>query len=543
MRVNTNVNSLVAMRNLSTANSQVSDSMGKLSTGFRINRAADDAAGLGIANQLRANTRSLVQAGRNAEQANSVLQIAEGSTSTIQKMLERMKELATQAASDTVDTGGRGRLQTEFNALVEEIDRTVETTKFQGTKLLDGGDAGAATRAFSFLVSSSESYGSHDNVSVALSSLRSSVLGMRQAGATAAAGSGITFSGEANATLDALIRFGGGHGLIAATSSISGGTGDAPSLSATSANTTAEQVRVRYETSAVAQAGLANTGTITAGSAAAATTTGNMLLRVDGGALEYWDGSAWESAVADHGATFAGGNGEITFNGVKFSLADAVNGDTFEIATSANWQQSRFDTGTESWSAFSNIGGNTITVGTDVIVDISGASRIAGQWEIVTTPEQAPVADRWQVSTNDGETWVSTSGANEHSMGNVTFDLTDAVRGPEFAIGTSENNGQALSVGSVGGAQTTLARIDSAIRMVNEQLGDIGAAQNRIDYATQNVKTAIVNQTAAESVIRDLDMADEMTKFSKNNIISQAATAMLAQANQSSQGVLQLLRG
>jgi flagellin len=139
MRINTNVSALRAGSNLAAVENDVSKSMAKLSSGFRITRAADDAAGLGIANKLRADIRSLTAAGRNAEQANSVLNIAEGAAGTIQKMLERMKELATQAASDSVDTAGRGRIVSEYQALRQEIDRTVATVKFQGNTLLNGG--------------------------------------------------------------------------------------------------------------------------------------------------------------------------------------------------------------------------------------------------------------------------------------------------------------------------------------------------------------------------------------------------------------------
>ncbi len=138
MRINTNVSALRAHGNLTRVNEDISKSMAKLSSGFRITRAADDAAGLGIANVLRADIRALGQAARNSEQANSVLGIAEGATGTIQKMLERMKELAAQAASDSVDSAGRSRITTEYQALRNEIDRTVATVKFQGNTLLNG---------------------------------------------------------------------------------------------------------------------------------------------------------------------------------------------------------------------------------------------------------------------------------------------------------------------------------------------------------------------------------------------------------------------
>src|SRR5690606_40687678 len=139
MRINTNVSALNAQRQLGATNAAVSQSISRLSSGFRINRAADDAARLGIANKLRGDISSMTQAARNGEQANSLAQIAEGAVSGIQKMLERMKELATQANSDTVDSAGRDRLQAEFSALRSEIGRTAATTQFGSTKLINGG--------------------------------------------------------------------------------------------------------------------------------------------------------------------------------------------------------------------------------------------------------------------------------------------------------------------------------------------------------------------------------------------------------------------
>src|SRR5690606_22157884 len=138
MRINTNVASLNSNRVLQLTNTAVARTLGRLSSGYRINRSADDAAGLGIANKLRADLRSLRQAARNAEQANAVLQIAEGAVQSIQSIVERMKELATQAASANTDADGRTRIDAEFQALIKEIDRIVETTKFQDTRLLDG---------------------------------------------------------------------------------------------------------------------------------------------------------------------------------------------------------------------------------------------------------------------------------------------------------------------------------------------------------------------------------------------------------------------
>src|SRR5690606_3232542 len=152
MRINTNVASLNSNRVLQLTNTAVSRTLGRLSSGYRINRSADDAAGLGIANRLRADVRALRQAARNAEQANATLQIAEGAAQSVQSIVERMKELATQAASSNTDQAGRDKIQAEFGQLIEEIDRIVATTKFQDTLLLDGNFTG------DFMVSSSGAY-------------------------------------------------------------------------------------------------------------------------------------------------------------------------------------------------------------------------------------------------------------------------------------------------------------------------------------------------------------------------------------------------
>lgn len=138
-RINTNVASLNAQRNISQTNQAFGRTVGRLSSGFRINRAADDAAGLGIANKLRSDIRALNQASQNASQANSLLQVAEGATNQIASIVDRMKELAAQSASDSVNSTGRALIQSEFEQLQQELTRIVDTTKFQGTSLLAGG--------------------------------------------------------------------------------------------------------------------------------------------------------------------------------------------------------------------------------------------------------------------------------------------------------------------------------------------------------------------------------------------------------------------
>jgi flagellin len=364
MRINTNVSALRAQGNLSRVNDDISKSMAKLSSGFRITRAADDSAGLGIANVLLADIRAMGQAARNSEQANSVLNIAEGAAGTVQKMLERMKELAAQAASDSVDSAGRSRITTEYQALRNEIDRTVSTVKFQGNALLNG------------------SFGATINTSSTALLTTSGVYAAKLTGAGLGAYTLSSAAGVSTLT----------NGTTTQTVSMTAGT--AQSLNFTALGITLE-----------------TNGAVVAGSVA-----GNL--------------------------TIGGGSG------------------SFLVSSSGQYS------------------------GLDQI-SISGTSLNLG-----------------------------------------SSALTIAADPTTLAL-----------------AQTALAQIDVAITGVNTALGVIGSLQSRVEVATENVKTTMQNFSAAESSIRDLDMAAEMTTFTKNQVLSQAGTAMLAQANQSGQSILTLLRG
>ena len=180
-RINTNVSALNAHRNLSHTNMMLGKSIQKLSSGFRINSSADDAAGLAIANRLRSDQRSLVQASRNATQASAMLQVADGAINTVSTILDRMKELASQSNSDNIGNQ-RTALNAEYQQLIAEIDRIAATTTYQGTALVNGAFTG------SFMVSSSGNYATTDLVSVtAIDVTSATILGATPADITSAA--------------------------------------------------------------------------------------------------------------------------------------------------------------------------------------------------------------------------------------------------------------------------------------------------------------------------------------------------------------------
>ncbi|HSW28476.1 MAG TPA: flagellin [Longimicrobiales bacterium] len=373
MRINTNVSSLNTQRVLGQTNAAAAKQIGRLSSGFRINRAADDAAGLGIANKLRADVRSMLQAGRNAEQATSMLQVMEGATTQISSILERMKELATQAnsASSGADNGaGKTQLQAEFTALRSELDRIVSTTTFNGQTLLAGG------------------FGSKVNTAVGAST------------------------------------------VLAAGTSVYGAD-----INGTAA------------------------GTYTVTNAAAGTIT------IAKG------GTSQSVAVGSDGAQ------DVEFSAFGITLKLDAN----------------YDAGADA------------TVAGDLVV----------------------------AATASGDFMVSSS-AQYGGLDLVSFTAVDV---DSTTLGISAD-----TLATQSGAQTALANLDTAIGLVNTAVGKIGAAQNRLEYAFKNVQTAVENTAAAESTIRDADMAAEMTEFSRVQILQQAGTAMLAQANQAPQGILQLLR-
>ncbi|MCY6370402.1 flagellin [Clostridium ganghwense] len=385
MIINHNMNAINAHRNMMGNIAKSGKSMEKLSSGLRINRAGDDAAGLAISEKMRGQIRGLDQATRNSQDGISMIQTAEGALNETHSILQRMKELSTQAANDTNTSEDRGQIQKEMNQLTSEINRIGNTTEFNTQKLLNGGDKIAAAAAEFTLAGET----------IAASGSR--VIG------------GLVTKLNANATLSAKYT-------IAASGA------DLKITEKTAGKTTAPTVA--------------------------------------GGALT-----------------------------VKTEAADAVKkGDVIPGGT---------DGGT--FSATLQIGANK---GQAFKIDVLDMR-----------------------AKNLG---ITTTGTEEK------LGVTNGT--------TSEIKEQALDVSSHEKATGAIETLDKAINKVSTERSKLGAYQNRLEHTINNLGTASENLTAAESRVRDVDMAKEMMSFSKKNILSQAAQAMLSQANQQPQGVLQLLR-
>jgi flagellin len=397
MRINQNSMAINAYRNLSTNNVALGKSLEKLSSGFRINRAADDAAGLVISQGLRAQVSGLRQATRNAQDGISVVQTAEGALNEVHTILTRMRDLSVQAAnSGSNDAAARNAAQAEIDALTSEVNRISDKTQFGGKKLLDGSYGKTAGTASTFDADGTVTIAAADTIDVAVTG------GSGPVSVALAAG---TLSGSsAAASIESSVK----AALL--------GTGNAVDAAA------AENFSVSYST---------------VGS---------------GGVFTVSNGSAAAVAISDGTGTPLVGQG---LNGLITTVAAATGtGGVFQIGANAN---------------------DTVSVS---ISDMDAAALGVGGLD-------------------------------------VTSDAT---------------------------AASAITALDTAISTVSTKRGDLGALQNRFESMINNLQVTTENLVASESRIRDTDMASEMTNFTKNQILAQAGTAMLAQANQVPQGVLQLLR-
>ena len=459
MVINHNIAALNTTRQLSINSANSSKSLEKLSSGLRINKAGDDAAGLAISEKMRGQIRGLDQAGRNAQDGISMIQTAEGALNETHSILQRMRELAVQAATDTNTAADRGEMQKEIDQLSTEITRISTDTEFNTKKLLNGqmGKSLAATVTTATL----------QNLQVTGSNVGNGTYALTLAGAEADT---VTLT---NTSLNA--------GFLA--SDITVDTGAQIAFGS-----------YRLEVSSYAGAGTSATLTLTGPDGTVSTMTGQNVGTAD---VVNLGGLNLDTGTAGHA---------ITQNGVmNFTLTSNLQ--VTLTGTSAP------GTGTGAIAAYA---GETLNVG-------------GFQFAVKTNHGGDTTANSGTVTDNAVKFQI---GANANQNTNLAINNMSA-----SALGVNT-----LNVTNQIGANTAITTIDTAITTVSSERSKIGAMQNRLEHTIANLGTTSENLTASESRIRDVDMAKEMMEFTKTNILSQAAQAMLAQANTQPQGVLQLLR-
>ncbi|TYQ15020.1 UNVERIFIED_CONTAM: flagellin [Acetivibrio alkalicellulosi] len=606
MRINNNLMAMNTHRQLGLGNTAGAKSMERLSSGFRINRAGDDAAGLSISEKMRAQIRGLSQASRNAQDGISMIQTAEGALNESQAILQRMRELATQAANDTNVDIDREAIQKEMNDLSSEINRIGNTTEFNTQKLLDGG---AAASGVSLSSTEAKGVAAEGGKIVALD-----VVDFSTIPSAADKEIKIQVQDAGGATVDFQLTGASFKTLWDQTDAGKAGA------SATEAMNRAALVEVMGKITSgvdfeltdgtsrtVSLAEVANINVTDSGIFSIQSKIGggdivihddthtsfDALLGIDTTAAITGVGTAQEEATLYGSKSilgtdnlkyddWAGKSFSVTFNGrtqtISLAAEPAVADTKLEKITAAELVtafnaalDAAFGAGAVAASIATNPNNindenkyfqfTTTSPAGDVPkavtpeFSIKGANldQILGDFVPGQSGSGGSFAASFQIGANQGQSMsieindmralalgvTGTAGETEHDVVNgARFVATQTV-----TDGTSNNAVEfALDVSDHKSATAAITVINNAIEKVSTQRSSLGSFQNRLEHTIKNLDTSAENLQASESRIRDVDMAKEMMEFTKNNILQQAAQAMLAQANQAPQGVLQLLR-
>ena len=499
MVVQHNMQAMNANRMLGITTGQQAKSTEKLSSGYKINRAADNAAGLAISEKMRKQIRGLDQASSNAQDGISAVQTAEGALNEVQDMLQRMNELAVQSANGTNSVSDRKSIQDEIDQLTTEIDRVSETTKFNETYLLKGDRDAEKRYSFSY----------------------------KPVDATASTASA-TFQADPATTLEVEFSF-----------IDEAGADDQNAIAKNLRDqgiSVTEMIVAEYDDQGAVTGSVKKYNVTLNGDAAKnysinlTSEDGTTFEIVDAGGAKIGEGTVGGGSLVDGDASTVGQSQTVVIAAQSVTSA-AADPDVARFydkdgnAISANALGDYFSYSVENGEVFAR-GGVQLYDAVGNAIDMENA--------------------RQDVVANTNETTEKGT-----LMGDLKLKLhvgADATKNNQITINLKALSAKGLGVNSlkVNGADDknaldAIETIKSALATVSAQRSELGAAQNRLEHTIANLDNIVENTTSAESAIRDTDMAEEMVKYSKSNILAQAGQSMLAQANQSNQGVLSLL--
>ncbi|MBO6775077.1 MAG: flagellar filament protein [Marinibacterium sp.] len=492
LNINTNTSALGAAAAASSVNKTMETSMERLSSGLRINTASDDAAGVAIASRMDAQIRGLNQAIRNAADGQALVDTTEGAHLEITNILQRMRELAVQSANDTNVSGDRSNLQSEVAQLVAEIDRIANQSTWNGVKILDG-----------TFTSKQLQIGADQSqvLSFSVDSARSSDIGDYQLLSDAHAVAANTIDGD-----DLTIN---GH-LGSATIAVAAAASAKDVVATINANTASTGVSATAITKAKLSA-------LSAAESVAFTLTGDAAATI----------SVTVASTSHLGDIKDAINAKSGVTGITAAFGD----DTSEIVLThlggEDIAVSGFDTTTNS---------TTIT--------LEALDRVGAD---LSTPDTATIVENGGSATG---TVVGTMTVSSIKSFTVTGDDATAEDGFFHTLNGTTAGGtaslsavSAVNIATTAGAANAIRAIDGALNKVNTARADLGAISNRLDNTIANLTNITTNVQSSQSRIQDADFAAESTNLAKAQILQQASMAMLAQANASKQGVLQLLQG
>lgn len=494
--VNTNIASLNAQRNLNSSQNALQTSLQRLSSGLRINSAKDDAAGMAISARMTSQINGSNQAIRNANDGISMAQTAEGAMIQITDNLQRIRELAVQAANASNSASDRAALNSEASQLISEIDRVATNTSFNGVKLLDG-----TFTSQTFQVGADS--GSSNQISISsIASAKSASLGVGSGSSYSTTSAGAEVG--AIALLANALSINGYMVGAAAADGVSSTTSSASGIAIAAAiNAVSGQTNVTATVAATALAGTTVTAFATAMVAGDITING-----VDIGAI-----AAAGTAAARGGQVAAAVNAKTAQTGVTATFNTTTGAVALNAADGRNI----------TVVAAATAGGNDVTSGIT-----AGAAAAAGATD----------------TTRSTVSLSSTSSAGITIAGNTAAGLTAAglTAGYTAATATAGAGVSSLDLTTASGATAALTTIDAALNTVNSSRASLGAYQNRFASTVSTLQVTSENLTASRSRIQDADFAAETAGLTRAQILQQAGTAMLAQANQLPQNVLTLLR-
>lgn len=570
--INTNIPALTAQRNLNKSQTALQTSMQRLSSGLRINSAKDDAAGLAISDRFIAQINGLNQASRNANDGISLAQTAEGALDEVSNGLQRMRTLAVQSANDTNSASDRQSIQLEIDQIVSEINRIGTTTQFNGKNLLDG-----SNKVFNFQIGANAG----QQLAVDMGDMRASALG-QQPGAVQTVGTRVALSGDSGGNIGVGSTADTGASGIAVTK-------DDVTLSVRGGALEVDIAEIRYGGNIIqfASGDLVDSNNLNYGAGVAKDIAARInsireMGQVDSTGKIVLEGvyasartefSIGDADIADINLTASGtampdlefsyvGVGRIDHNGLIIngvsvgpvdikvkdsdgSLVNAINAKSNATGVVANIDKDGrlnliaedgrdiiIETGTkEAANLIFNGGGGAV-------------NGMAGNSDANDFKDVLSLRISGQITISATDT-LTASGSNATTMAYAGLDPSQTVsvgRGLQTnvqAIGTIAN----ADVTTVEGANRLMKSVDSAINQVDSLRAVLGAAQNRFEMTIRNLDNVAENLSAANSRIRDADFAKETTEMTRNQILQQAGTAMLSQANAQTQNVMSLLQG
>jgi flagellin len=538
--INTNIASLNAQRNLNTSQNALATALQRLSSGLRINSAKDDAAGLAISERFTSQIRGLDQARRNANDGISLAQTAEGALQTSGDILQRIRELAVQSANATNSAGDRAALNSEAQQLMSELDRVATSTEFNGQKLLDG-----SFTAATFQVGAN----ANQTITATSANFRTSSYGDYRIGALAAH----TTSGIGDLSVGSTATSVLTSGTAGDTSRVVGDTLNISSAAGT--------FNVKYAAGASAADVAADINQANAGVHASATTDMVLGAGDGGGANVFTQGDTFTFYLSTDNKT-AAGTAPATFQTVSFTVGGASgNG----AVTSAD-QLSSAVTAFNDVSAKTGVVAKVVTTdngmfgveltsntGSDVRIaaDASNAGQVDAESRAVIDGNTATAGSVSAIGQT-AATGVWANGDGTWFTGELTVDSDKsfsitAGNNTDFLLTAGVNAGQLqkvadIDISSFASATRSLALVDSALAVVNGQRANYGALQSRFANTISNLQTTSENLTASRSRIQDADFAQETANLTRAQILQQAGTAILAQANAVPNNVLTLLR-